>query len=117
MYRTLTVAMAYLQKDGAPTLPGHLPGNRPRARSCLRLLVADVGQDRAQVGGQRVPGGQDAVKPVDRVAQQRPGVAVATQLVVRAGKLRAAAQRIGVTGTERPLEAGLGLLVYPFGRH
>jgi hypothetical protein len=41
-----------------------------------KLFVADIGQALTQFGDQRVVVGQDALQAVERVAQQRAGVAI-----------------------------------------
>ena len=57
----------------------HLAAAGRRAGPAPReLLLADVGQALAQFGDQRIAIGHDALQAVDRVAQERAGVAIAS---------------------------------------
>ena len=59
---------------------GRLPkrGGAPLRPVALWLFIADIGQDLAQFGDQRIVVGQDELQAADCVAQQRAGVAVAS---------------------------------------
>src|SRR3984957_13089633 len=85
-------------------------------RTAPESLLADVGQALAQLGDERIASGQDALKAVDRVAQQHASVAIAPQPAVELGQPRSAAQRIRVTGSEHSFEPGPGLLAGQFRR-
>jgi hypothetical protein len=54
------------------------------------LFIADIGQNLVQFCDQRMVVRQNALQSVDRVSQERAGVAVSSQLAVYAGQLRTA---------------------------
>ena len=58
------------------------PANRNVARPS-ELLFADVSQTLAQFGDERISVGQSALQTIDRVAEQRAGVAITPQPAVQ----------------------------------